>query len=97
MFQNLRLLYQPNGVAPNGMANRIQETSFQSEGGVQGSRSPGVGSVMDLGSTPISDRVSGYQLSMQQFFDGKMQYQRSAPETRQETNHLFRYKMSILS
>ena len=67
------------------MVNHIHETSFQSEGGFQGSRSPGGGSVMDLGSTPISDRVSGYQLSMQQFFDGKMQYQRSAPETRQET------------
>ena len=88
MFQCQRLLYQSNGISPNGMANRIHETSFQSEGvnGIKTSaQSPGGGSVMDLGSTPISDRVSGYQLSMQQFFDGKMQYQRSAPETRQET------------
>ena len=52
-----------------------------------GGSSPGGGGgspVIDLGSTPISDRVSGYQLSMQQFFDGRLlQHQRSAPETRQ--------------
>ena len=79
----IRLLYQPNGgITSNGMASsRMQETSFQGDG-LNGAKSPGGGSVIDLGSTPISDRVSGYQLSMQQFFDGKLQYQRSAPETR---------------
>ena len=48
MFQFQRLLYQPNGISHNGMANRMQETSFQDEG-VNGGRTPGGGSVIDLG------------------------------------------------